>query len=219
MGSAHDVSSVLQTLLKEGALRTDVPKLSAFSGEVAKGEVSFDQWSYELQTLRKSYSDLALMEGIQHSLRGAAADVVQNMGPDVPLDLIIKKFSIIYGNVKSFDLMMRDFYRADQGEDESIPSYATRIEGLLSQIRDKFLDKLPLQEEQRLLKDRLFHGSRKGIRDSLKYCFADTSIDYMHFIEECRKSEEEGKAGKARAPVKAKIKAAAATPTPNKDDM
>ena len=52
-----------------------------------------------------------------------------------------------------------------------IPSYATRIEGLLSQIRDKFPDKLPLQEEQRLLKDCLFHGSRKGIRDSLKYCF------------------------------------------------
>ena len=36
MGSAHDVSSVLQTLLKERALRTNVPKLSAFSGEVAK---------------------------------------------------------------------------------------------------------------------------------------------------------------------------------------
>ena len=36
MGSAHDVSLVLQTLLKEGALRTNVPKLSAFSGEAAK---------------------------------------------------------------------------------------------------------------------------------------------------------------------------------------
>ena len=71
--------------------------------------MSFDQWSYELQTLRKSYSDLALRESIQCSLRGAAADVVHNMGPDVPLDLIIKKFSIIYGNVKSFDLMMRVF--------------------------------------------------------------------------------------------------------------
>ena len=206
MGSAHDVSSVLQIPLKEGALRTNVPKLSASSGEVAKGELSFDQWSYELQTLRKSYSDLALREGIQHSLRGAAADVVCNMGPNVPLDLIIKKFTIIYGNVKSFDLMMRDFYRADQGEDESIPSYTTRIEGLLSQIRDKFPDQLPLQEEQRLLKDCLFHGSRKGIRDSLKYCFADALIDYMQFLEECRKSEEEGKAGQPRAPVQSKGK-------------
>ena len=147
MGSAHDVSSVLQSLLKEGALRTNVPKLSAFSGEEAKGKVSFDQWIFELQTLRKSYSDLALREGIQCSLREGAVDVVHNMGPNIPLDLILKKFTIIYGNVKSFDLLMRDFYRADQGEDETIPSYATRIEGLLSQIRDKFPDKLHLQEE------------------------------------------------------------------------
>ena len=48
---AHEVSSILHTLLKDGALRTNIPKLSAFIGERAKGEVSFEQWSYELQTL------------------------------------------------------------------------------------------------------------------------------------------------------------------------
>ena len=69
------------------------------------------------------------------------------MGPNVPLDMILKKFTIICGNVKSFDLLMRDFYRADQGEDETIPSYAIRIERLLSQIRDKLPDQLSLQEE------------------------------------------------------------------------
>ena len=131
---AHEVSSILQTLLKDGALRTNIPKLSAFSGERVKGEVSFEQWSYELQTLRKTYSDSALREGIQHSLRGAAADIVRNMGPDVPLDTILKKFTIVYGNVKPFDLLMWDFYRANQGEEESIPSFATRMEGILSQI-------------------------------------------------------------------------------------
>ena len=36
---AHEVSSILQTLLKDGALRTNTPKLSAFSGERAKGAV------------------------------------------------------------------------------------------------------------------------------------------------------------------------------------
>ena len=70
------------------------------------------------------------------------------MGPNVPFDMILKKFTIIYGNVKSFDLVMRDFYRADQGEDKTIPSYATRIEGLLSQIRDKFPDQLPLKRSR-----------------------------------------------------------------------
>ena len=69
IGPAHEVSSILQTFLKDGDLRTNIPKLSAFNGERAKGE---------LQTLRKTYSDSALREGIQHTLRGAAADIVRN---------------------------------------------------------------------------------------------------------------------------------------------
>ena len=113
----HPLVLPMRCLLYYGALRTNIPKLSAFSGERTKGEVSFEQWSYELQTLRKTYSNSALREGIQHSLKGAAADTVRNMGPDVPLDTIIKKFTIVCGNVKSFDLLMRDFYHADQRED------------------------------------------------------------------------------------------------------
>ena len=101
-GSQHqDVSSILHSLIKEGALRTNIPKLSVFSGEKLKGEASFEQWSYELQSLRKTYSESALREGIQRTLKGAAADTVCNTGPDASLDTIIKKVSIIYGNVKS----------------------------------------------------------------------------------------------------------------------
>ena len=62
---------------------------------MVKGEASFEQWSYELQTLRKSYSESALREVIQRSLKGAAADTVHNMWPGASLDTIIKKFSII----------------------------------------------------------------------------------------------------------------------------
>ena len=51
----------------------------------------------------------------------------------------------MYSNVKSFSLLMKDFYRADQGEDETIPSFGTRIEGLLSQIGDRFPNQLPHQ--------------------------------------------------------------------------
>ena len=88
---------------------------------------------------------------------------------------------------------MRDFYRADQGAEESIPSFATWVEGLLSQMHDKYPEKLTFPEEQRLLRDCLFHGCKKSIQDSVKYCFADPHIDYMHFLEECRKAEDEDK--------------------------
>ena len=114
LGSNHqDVSSILHSLIKERALRTNIPKLSVFSGERLKGEASFEQWSYELQSLRKTYSESALREGIQRSLKGAAADTVHNKGSEATLDTIIKKFSIIYGNVKSYDFLMADFYHAE----------------------------------------------------------------------------------------------------------
>ena len=91
LGSHHqDVSSNLHSLIKEGVLRTNIPKCSIFSGERVKGEASFEQWSYELQSLRKTYSESALKEGIQRSLRGAAVETVCNMGPEATLDSIIK---------------------------------------------------------------------------------------------------------------------------------
>ena len=174
-----------------------------------KGETSFEQWSYELQTLRKTYSESALRKGIQRSLKGAAVGVVCTMGPDTSLDTIIKKFSIIYGNVKSYDILMGDFYRPDQGEKETITSFATRIEGLLSHVRDKFPNQIPLSKEQELLKDRLSHGSLKSIRDSMKYHHTDTSIVYMTFLEKCRKAEDEDRAGQSK--IKGNLKVAAAT--------
>ena len=86
---------------------------------------------------------------------------------------------------------MGDFYRADQGEEETVTPFSTRIEGLLSHVRDKFPNQIPLSKEQELLKDRLFHGSQKSIRDSMKNCHADPSVDYMTFLGECRKAEDE----------------------------
>ena len=160
---AHEVSSILHSLIKEGALRTNIPKLSVFSWGMMKGEASFEQWPYELQTIRKTYSESALREGIQRSLKGAAVDTVCNMGADASLDTIIMKFSIFYDNVKSYDILMEDFYRVDQGEKETVTSFATRIEGLLSHVRDKFPNQIPLSKEQELLKDRLFHGCQKSI--------------------------------------------------------
>ena len=97
---------------------------------------------------------------MQRSLKGETAHTVYNVGGDASLDNICKNVTIIYGSVKSFDLLMREFYREDQDK-ESIPSYVKRIEALLSRIREMLHKQIPFHEEQRALRDRLFHGSRK----------------------------------------------------------
>ena len=97
LNQAHEVSSILHRLIKEGALRTSILKLSVFSGEMVKGEAYFEQWSYELQTLRKTYSESSLREGIQRSLKGAAVDTLHNMSPGASLDTIIKNSPLFMG--------------------------------------------------------------------------------------------------------------------------
>ena len=104
---------------------------------------------------------------------------------------------------------MGDFYCADQGEGETGTSFATCIEGLLSYVRDKLPNQIPLAKEQQLLKDRLFHGCQKSIRDSIKYRHADPTVEYMTFLEECRKAEDEDWVGKAKS--KGKVMTAAVT--------
>ena len=51
----------------------------------------------------------------------------------------------------------------------------------------------------------------------MKYCFADASMDYMHFLEANRKSETEGKGGQAKAATKAK--AEATVPLTKQDEL
>ena len=107
---------------------------------------------------------------------------------------------------------MRDFYRADQEDEESFALFANWIEVLLSKIREKFPEQRPFHDKQRLLKHRLFQGGRKSIRDSVKYCHVDTRIEYLSFLKECRKDES-----KTSKPIyeMGRAKTAAATITPD----
>ena len=59
--------------------------------------------------------------------------------------------------VKLFDLLIRDFYRAEQDDEEELyHCFLNKWEGLFSRIREKIPDQIPLQEYQRFLRDRLF---------------------------------------------------------------
>ena len=159
LSQTHEVSYILCSLIKEGALRPNIPKLSVFSGRwlrerhhLSSGPMNYRPSGRltERQTQGRGF------KGHRNRLQQTQSTIWALVPP---LDTIITKFSIIYGNVKSYDLLMGDFYRADQGEEETVTSFATWIEGVLSQVRDKFPNQIPLSKEQKLLKDRLFHGS------------------------------------------------------------
>ena len=55
-------------------------------------------------------------------------------------------------SVESFDLLMRDFYGVEQEEEESVPSSANKIGGLLSKVREKFPNQVLIQKRTEIIK-------------------------------------------------------------------
>ena len=103
----------LITALTSG-LHIGTPKISAFSGNVAPGktEVSYEQWSHEVQCIKDHYPELVVRESITRSLKGAAADLACYMGPTAGVSKILEKLSVIFGTVASFDVLMQNFYHS-----------------------------------------------------------------------------------------------------------
>ena len=126
----------LITSLTSG-LHIGTPKISTFSGNMAPGktEVSYEQWSHEVQCIKDYYPESVVRESIMRSLKGAVADMAHYMGPTASVSKILEKLSVIFGTVTSFNMLMQNFYKIMQGGNENVPSFMIRLEGTLNQIR------------------------------------------------------------------------------------
>ena len=87
-------------------------KFSVFSGDsTQKGEVSFEQWVFEVKSVMQSHTEATLREGIVCLLWGAMVELVQYLGPHAPVSDIINMLELIYGTIASFDTQMQNFYK------------------------------------------------------------------------------------------------------------
>ena len=190
---------LLITALTSG-LQISTPKMSTFSGNVApsKTEVSYEQWSHEVQCIKDHYLELVVRESIMQSLRGAAADMACYMGPTASVSEILENLSVIFGTIVSFDVLMQNFYKISQGN-EKVPSFATRLEGTLNQIRIKCPGRIANHEVSSHLKNQLFYGVKKHIRDSIQYLYSNPQTTYSKLVVVARRAESETEETKVKA--------------------
>ena len=121
-------------------------------------------------------------QSIVRSLKGAAADMVRYMGQTASVSNILQKLTVIFRMVTSFDVLMQNFYKVMQGNHEKVSSFATRLEGTLNQIQLKCPRWIADCEVSWHLKDCLFHGVWKHIRDSIWYLYSNPMTTYSEFM-------------------------------------
>ena len=115
------------------------------------------------------------------------------MGSTPSMAHILQKLTIIFGTVVSFDVLMQHLYSVTQGNHERIPSFTTRLEGTLNQIRLQCPGRVTDLEVQQHLKDCFFHGVHKHIRDSIRYLYSKPGTTYSQLMVAAHKAESENK--------------------------
>ena len=140
-------------------------RINTFHGDANLGKtgVWFEQWYYEVQCGKDHYHESVVWESIIRSLKGAAAEMAWYIGPTTSVAHIVWKLLVIFSTVASFDVLMQNVYKVMQGNNEKVPSFATRLEGTLNQIRLQCLGRMTNLEVQQHLRDHLFHRVQKCI--------------------------------------------------------
>ena len=132
-----------------------------------KTKVSFELWYHEIQCVKDHYPEPVVRKSIMQSLKGAATDMARYMGPTGSVAHILQKFTVIFGTVASFNVLMQNFYKVTQSSHDKVPSFATRVEGTLNQIMLQCPRRIIDWKVQQHLKDHLFPGVCKHIGDSV----------------------------------------------------
>ena len=162
-----------------------------------------------MQCIKDHYPESVVRESIMRSLKGEAADMACYMAPTASVSEILEKLFVIFGMVTSFDVLMQNFYKILQGGNEKVPSFMTRLEGTLNQIRIKCPGRIANHEVSWHLKERLFHGVKKHVRDSIRYLYSNPQTTYSKLVVAARRAKSKTEETKVKA------RSAAATEVPS----
>ena len=127
------------------------------------------------------------------------------MGPTTSVAHILQKLLVIFGTVTSFDILMQNFYKVTQGNNEKVPSFAMWLEGNLNQIQLQCPGRMTVLEAQQHLKDCLFHGVCKHICDSILYLYSTPGTSHSQLMVVAHKAESESEEIKDKMRVRATV--------------
>ena len=173
-------------LLQAGQCPTTLafPKLNLYSGAEppGKGEVSFEQWRYEVQALEVSHEASVVREAIIRSLCEPAATVMRGIPPGTSIAHIIKRMEQHCDPTVDVQCMIHDFNNLKQGSRESAAAFITKLEGTMHKIQSKYPREYTEHRAAEVLRRAFYQGLKGSLRDSLRFLYEDSSKTYKELV-------------------------------------
>ena len=129
------------------------------------------------------------MLDITCAVKGSANDKIRWLGPGASLRYVLEKLECDYGTIENKESALRKLYTCEQKTNESVESYATRLEELF--YRCVQLHAMSMTDKQ-VLKKILHSGLRRDLKQMTVYQL-DKIEGYDDFKRELRIMESEMK--------------------------
>ena len=168
---------------------TKNPDLPTFSGEIPtpKGEVEYDNFIFQLQMLRSSYTDDMIRNAIVASVRTHAKIAIRAIGYGSSLDAMIKQLKNRFGLGETVDILGQQFHQLMQQPKERVGEFGGNLEYKFRLLQEK----CPGRFTEDQLKDRLFHGMSDKLRDSVRFLYSQPGCDFNKLLKAAMTCENE----------------------------
>ena len=178
---------------------TKNPDLPTFSGETPtpKGEVEYDNYIFQLQMLRSSYTDDAIRNAIVATVRTQAKIAIRAIGYGSSLDAMIRQLQNRFGLGETVDMLGQEFHQMIQQPKEKVGEFGGKLEYKFRLLQEK----CPGRYIEEQLRDRLFHGMTDKLRDSVRFLYSQPGCDFNKLLRAAMTCENEAN---SRASIKAK---------------
>ncbi|XP_060607531.1 trichohyalin-like [Ruditapes philippinarum] len=137
---------------RKPCVSSGTPQIPHFDG------TQFEEWKLEVESAIESglYQDYVLAQAVRSSVVSTARRVLQTLRPAATTKEIVSKMEDIYGNIRSGDSIIHEFYSAKQQISESCSEWGVRIETLFNQALER--GEIERSRKDRKLKERFWRG-------------------------------------------------------------
>ena len=104
----------------------------------------------------------------------------------------IKKLELVYCTMASFNILMQNFYKLQQGKTEKVKLYVNQCERALNAVHHEYLTMLSVSKVKKYLRYCLIYVPCKQLCNSMCYLYDVTRIMYPQLMT-ARLAQSEGK--------------------------
>ncbi|KAH3845463.1 hypothetical protein DPMN_087744 [Dreissena polymorpha] len=166
-------------------LSTRIPTLPSFDGK------NFEEWKLETVCMMRTglYSDYAVSQAIRNSLKGDTRRILLTIKPSESAEELIAKMTENFGEVKSVERIVQEFYSAKQHETESCSAWGIRLEALFQQAVNK--GEIEERKRDNKLKERFWRGLNSEQLKAATRVSYESSDSFEKLKRKTRLEEEE----------------------------